>query len=81
MLETLYMAYHDVSPLDFNNDDDDDDDSDDPPSLDIALAGYAKYLQVLSIRWDNIISPESLIGPDGRLTSLANIPSLYILYV
>ena len=79
MLETLCMTPCDANLLDEFMDDDTDDV--DPQALDHALADHAERLQVLEIRWDYLMGPESLTGSDGRLTSLANMQSLRILYV
>lgn len=81
-LETLYMASHPDGP-------DCDDVLDDggfggeahPEALDVALAQHAKRLRNLDVGWEDIAGFESLVGPDGRLTALAEMESLQTLCI
>ncbi|KAK4096446.1 hypothetical protein N658DRAFT_501589 [Parathielavia hyrcaniae] len=77
-LETLYMAPRSDFPhetIDDNNH------NAHPEALDIALANHAKHLRELDVSWEDITGFESLVGPEGRLTSLAQMASLRTLCV
>jgi hypothetical protein len=78
-LETLYMTPRgDLphEPMDDNNTS-----HAHPEALDIALANHAKHLRNLDVSWEDITGFESLVGPEGRLTSLAEMTSLRTLCV
>ncbi|KAK4238980.1 hypothetical protein C8A03DRAFT_43350 [Achaetomium macrosporum] len=47
-----------------------------PEALDVALAQHAKHLRNLDVSWENLTSFEFLVGPDGRLTALAQMTEL-----
>ena len=67
MLETLYMASrNDDSPRESTDDTQ-------SKSLNIALANHAEHLQNLGIEWYSLSRFESLVGPGGHLTSLAEL--------
>jgi hypothetical protein len=78
-LETLYMAPRGDDAL--KEAIDDGSGTEHPESLDIALAKHAKNLRTLDVSWEDISGFESLVGPDGRLTSLAQMDSLRSLCV
>jgi hypothetical protein len=78
-LETLYMAPRGDDSL--KEMVDDGNAAEHPESLDIALANHAKHLRNLDVSWEDISGFESLVGPDGRLTSLAQMESLHTLCV
>ncbi|KAK4244589.1 hypothetical protein C7999DRAFT_43778 [Corynascus novoguineensis] len=52
-----------------------------PDSLNIALAEHAKSLRNLDVSWEDIWGFEALVGPEGRLTSIAEMGSLRTLCV
>ncbi|EAQ91565.1 hypothetical protein CHGG_03500 [Chaetomium globosum CBS 148.51] len=79
-LETLYMAPRGDDSLKEMLDDGMNA-GEHPESLDIALANHAKHLRNLDVSWEDISGFESLVGPDGRLTSLAQMDSLHTLCV
>ncbi|KAL2270542.1 hypothetical protein VTJ83DRAFT_2726 [Remersonia thermophila] len=80
MLETLYMSPRDDA--DFREAlEDNNPEIAHPEALDIALASHAKHLRNLDVSWQDISGFESLVGPDGRLTSLATMPTLEVLCV
>ncbi|KAK3368742.1 hypothetical protein B0H63DRAFT_81092 [Podospora didyma] len=79
-LETLYMtprpnAYFEVE------EGEEDLEVAQPDALDVALAAYGKNLRHLDISWNTAQGYEGLIGPDGQLTSLCEMPKLEKLYV
>ncbi|KAK4033667.1 hypothetical protein C8A01DRAFT_19419 [Parachaetomium inaequale] len=78
-LETLYMAPRGDDAL--KEAIDDGSGTEHPESLDIALAKHAKNLRTLDVSWEDISGFESLVGPEGRLTSLAAMDSLRSLCV
>ncbi|KAK3295348.1 uncharacterized protein B0H64DRAFT_395073 [Chaetomium fimeti] len=78
-LETLYMAPRGDDSL--KEMVDDGHAAEHPESLDIGLASHAKHLRNLDVSWEDISGFESLVGPDGRLTSLAQMESLHTLCV
>jgi hypothetical protein len=78
-LETLYMAPRGDGSL--REAIDDNPSVAHPEALDIALANHAKHLRNLDVSWEDISGFESLVGPDGRLTSLAEMESLRVLCV
>ncbi|KAK3302670.1 uncharacterized protein B0T15DRAFT_543608 [Chaetomium strumarium] len=45
-------------------------------ALDVALAQHAKHLRNLDVSWEDLTNFESLVGPDGRLSALANMTEL-----
>ncbi|KAK4155752.1 hypothetical protein C8A00DRAFT_41678 [Chaetomidium leptoderma] len=73
-LETLYMSPRGDDSL--RGSVDDNSSNAHPEALDIALANHAKHLRNLDVSWEDISGFESLVGPDGRLTSLAEMRSL-----
>ena len=79
-LETLYMAPRGDDSLREAIDDGNSSNAH-PEALDIALATHAKHLRNLDVSWEDISGFESLVGPDGRLTSLAEMESLQTLCV
>ncbi|KAK4123031.1 hypothetical protein N657DRAFT_690711 [Parathielavia appendiculata] len=78
-LETLYMAPRGEFPHEAI--DDSNSHNAHPEALDIALANHAKHLRNLDVSWEDITGFESLVGPEGRLTSLAQMTSLRTLCV
>jgi hypothetical protein len=52
-----------------------------PEALDIALAQHAKHLRNLDVSWEDLAGFESLIGPEGRLTALAQMTELHWLCI
>ncbi|KAL1839398.1 hypothetical protein VTJ49DRAFT_1529 [Mycothermus thermophilus] len=80
MLETLYMSPRD--DVEFREALEDNSlEVAHPEALDIALANHAKHLRNLDVSWQDISGFESLVGPEGRLTSLATMPTLEVLCV
>ncbi|KAK0639919.1 hypothetical protein B0T16DRAFT_432482 [Cercophora newfieldiana] len=47
-----------------------------PQALDVALTSHARNLRHLDVAWFDVSGFESLIGPEGRLASLPNLPRL-----
>ncbi|KAK0622642.1 hypothetical protein B0T14DRAFT_514192 [Immersiella caudata] len=47
-----------------------------PQALDAALTSHARHLRHLDVGWYDVSGFESLIGPDGRLASLPDLPRL-----
>jgi hypothetical protein len=78
-LETLYMAPR--GDESFRESIEDNTSNAHPEALDIALANHAKHLRNLDVSWEDISGFESLVGPDGRLTSLSQMESLQVLCV
>jgi hypothetical protein len=78
-LETLYMAPRGDDSL--RESIEDNSSNAHPEALDIALATHAKHLRNLDVSWEDISGFECLVGPDGRLTSLAEMQSLQTLCI
>ncbi|SPQ22998.1 714e42be-b691-4a69-a2d7-56a34fbf0027 [Thermothielavioides terrestris] len=79
-LESLYLASRlDDDPL--REPVEDDSANAHPEALDIALSQHAKHLRALDVSWQDLHGFESLVGPDGRLTSLAHMGELTSLCV
>ncbi|AEO58233.1 hypothetical protein MYCTH_2305427 [Thermothelomyces thermophilus ATCC 42464] len=78
-LETLYMAPRGDGAL--KEMIDDGSSSEHPESLNIALANHAKNLRNLDVSWEDIWGFECLVGPEGRLPSIAEMTSLRTLCV
>ncbi|KAL2123507.1 hypothetical protein VTJ04DRAFT_3962 [Mycothermus thermophilus] len=79
-LETLYMAPRN-DELFREAIDDNSPHNAHPEALDNALAHHARHLRSLDVSWQDISGFESVVGPDGRLPSLATMPSLESLCV
>ncbi|KAL2156640.1 hypothetical protein VTH82DRAFT_1385 [Thermothelomyces myriococcoides] len=77
-LETLYMTPRGDGAL---KEMIDDGSGEHPESLNIALANHAKNLRNLDVSWEDIWGFECLVGPDGRLPSIADMTSLRTLCV
>lgn len=78
-LETLYMAPRGDDSL--RESIEDNSSNAHPEALDIALATHATHLRNLDVSWEDISGFECLVGPDGRLTSLAEMQSLRTLCI
>lgn len=74
-LETLYMAPR-QDGLDRAIELDPTATDADPEALDIALTSHAKNLRNLDVSWEDLTDLEPLVGPEGRLTSLAHMTTL-----
>ncbi|KAL2127468.1 hypothetical protein VTI74DRAFT_10685 [Chaetomium olivicolor] len=52
-----------------------------PEALDMALAEHAKHLRNLDLSWEDLEGYEPLVGPEGRLASLAHMTQLQTLCI
>ncbi|KAH6624103.1 hypothetical protein B0J18DRAFT_444368 [Chaetomium sp. MPI-SDFR-AT-0129] len=73
-LETLYMAPRGDYALKASVDDNGL--AEHPDSLNNGLINHGKNLRTLDVSWEDISGFVSLVGPDGRLNALPQLPSL-----